>query len=128
MLTCSVSNVQPRWPPDDTTSSDHHELEADNWEPLRRLSIWATCGLSCVLPQIGPTVQQRRPNDVAEKRQNIGMAGRLLTLDEIESFKAVRDFPASEILPQVEQTVRGLDEREELEPFIRAILTDTEPY
>lgn len=49
----------------------------------------------------------------------------LITVDQIDTFKDVRDFPAESINPKVIGRVRSLDEREEFEPFIRSILTDT---
>jgi hypothetical protein len=53
------------------------------------------------------------------------MSGRLLAVDRFDNFKAVRDFPAGSFVPEVVDKTRDLDEREELEPFLRAILTDT---
>jgi len=53
------------------------------------------------------------------------MPGQLLTIDQIESFKAVRDFPADSVIEPVIDRVRDLDERKELEPFILSILADT---
>src|SRR5712692_3779647 len=55
----------------------------------------------------------------------IDMAGHLLTIDEIDNFRAVRDFRADSIIPSVLDRIRKLDEREELEPFILSILSDT---
>jgi hypothetical protein len=49
----------------------------------------------------------------------------LITADQIDTFKDVRDFPFESINQKVIEKVRGLDEREELEPFLRTILTDT---
>jgi superfamily II DNA or RNA helicase len=53
------------------------------------------------------------------------MSGQLLTIDQIESFKAVRDFPADSVIEPIIDRVRDLDERKELEPFILSILADT---
>ncbi|MBI4167660.1 MAG: DEAD/DEAH box helicase [Candidatus Aenigmarchaeota archaeon] len=53
------------------------------------------------------------------------MAARLVTIDEIDSFKDIRDFPSKDINPNIVAKVRELNEREELEPFIRTVLTDT---
>ncbi len=53
------------------------------------------------------------------------MTVRLITIDQIDSFKDVRDFAADSIPPLVINRVQKLDEREELEPFIRTVLTDT---
>lgn len=48
----------------------------------------------------------------------------LLTLDAIESFREVRAYPASVITTELLKAVKELDERQELEPFLRSILTD----
>jgi hypothetical protein len=48
----------------------------------------------------------------------------LVTLDDIDTFREVRDHPPSSVSKIVLDAVRNLDEREELEPFIRAILAD----
>lgn len=52
------------------------------------------------------------------------MTARLLTLDGIDSFREVRNYPASAITRELIEAVRQLNEREELEPFLRSILTD----
>ncbi len=52
------------------------------------------------------------------------MAGQLVTLDQIDPFQSVRDVPAAMLHEDVIARVRMLDEREELEPFIRSILAD----
>jgi superfamily II DNA or RNA helicase len=49
----------------------------------------------------------------------------LIRLEDFDNFKDTRDYPADLILPAVLNTVRQLDEREELEPYVRAILFDT---
>jgi superfamily II DNA or RNA helicase len=49
----------------------------------------------------------------------------LIRLEDFENFKDTRDFPSESILPAVLDQVRRLDEREELEPYIRSILADT---
>ena len=48
----------------------------------------------------------------------------LLRIDDLDNFSEVRAIPASLIDPRHLQAVRALDEREELEPYIRAILHD----
>jgi superfamily II DNA or RNA helicase len=48
----------------------------------------------------------------------------LIPLDEIDSFHEVRAYPSSSIGPALIHAVRELNEREELEPFLRSILTD----
>jgi superfamily II DNA or RNA helicase len=53
------------------------------------------------------------------------MTGKLIQIDDIDSFKDVRDFPLKTIKEEVISKVKALDEREEFEPFIRSILTDT---
>jgi superfamily II DNA or RNA helicase len=50
--------------------------------------------------------------------------GKLITVDDVDSFSEVRDYPASIISTHLVQAVSELDEREELEPFLRSILTD----
>lgn len=50
--------------------------------------------------------------------------GKLITIDEFDNFNAVRDFPPQKITEVVVEAVRKLDEREELEPFIRSIFFD----
>lgn len=52
------------------------------------------------------------------------MTGILLALDAIDSFHEVRNYPASAISKELIDAVKQLDEREELEPFLRSILTD----
>jgi len=52
------------------------------------------------------------------------MAGQLVLVDQIDTFKDVRDFPFPDISPNVVKAVRVLDEKEELEPFLRSILSD----
>ena len=48
----------------------------------------------------------------------------LVTIDDVDTFREVRDQPASSVISAVLDAVCNLDEREELEPFIRAILAD----
>lgn len=52
------------------------------------------------------------------------MVGKLLRLDDVDSFEPVKAFPSRSVSDVVVATVRNLDEREEMEPFIRSILTD----
>jgi hypothetical protein len=52
------------------------------------------------------------------------VTGELVSLDSIDSFREVKNYPASSITPEIIDAVKRLDEREELEPFIRSILTD----
>lgn len=52
------------------------------------------------------------------------MEPKLLALDDVDSFEPVKAFPAREVSEAVISAVRVLDEREEIEPFIRTILTD----
>src|SRR5258706_12187576 len=49
----------------------------------------------------------------------------LIKLEDFDNFKDTRDYPADLVLPVVLNTARQLDEREELEPYVRAILFDT---
>jgi len=48
----------------------------------------------------------------------------LLTIEDFEDFKAVKDYPAASLHSTVVSTVGCMDEKEELEPFIRSILSD----
>jgi len=48
----------------------------------------------------------------------------LVPLDDFRSFREVRAYPSSSIGPERIEAVKKLDEREELEPFLRSILTD----
>ena len=52
------------------------------------------------------------------------MPAQLVTLDDVDSFRAVKVFPASAIIPALVTAVRELSEPDELEPHIRAILAD----
>jgi superfamily II DNA or RNA helicase len=52
------------------------------------------------------------------------MSAKLVTIDQIDVFNIVKDFPVDVICPEVINKVRCLDEREELEPFVRAIISD----
>ncbi|MBI4218918.1 MAG: hypothetical protein HY682_02160 [Chloroflexi bacterium] len=52
------------------------------------------------------------------------MIGTLLAIDALDSFREVKTYPASTIGADLIEAVRQLDEREELEPFLRSILTD----
>jgi superfamily II DNA or RNA helicase len=52
------------------------------------------------------------------------MSGHLIAVEEIDNFKSVCDFAASSIPEILLDTVRQLDEREEMEPFFRSILAD----
>ena len=48
----------------------------------------------------------------------------LVTVDDVDSFREVHGHPVSSVIRAVLDAVRSLDEREELEPFIRTILAD----
>jgi superfamily II DNA or RNA helicase len=50
--------------------------------------------------------------------------GILIGLEQVDNFRPGLQFPPTEISPAVVNTVRSLDEREEIEPFLRSILTD----
>ncbi|MCJ7483094.1 MAG: DEAD/DEAH box helicase [Thermodesulfovibrionales bacterium] len=52
------------------------------------------------------------------------MAGKLITFENVDTFRDIKDFPAKSIKPEIINTMRSLDEREEIEPFLRAILAD----
>src|SRR5262249_21935396 len=69
-----------------------------------------------------------RPGSARKQRGGHGevdrMAVVLIPLDDIQSFREVRAYPASNISPELIDAVQKLDEREELEPFLRSILTD----
>ncbi len=48
----------------------------------------------------------------------------LVIIDEFNSFEKVRNISVATVLDEVKRTIATLDEREELEPFIRAIISD----
>lgn len=50
--------------------------------------------------------------------------GSLIKVEEFECFRAVKEVPPSLINDQILSVVRNLDEKEELEPFIRSIIYD----
>jgi len=50
--------------------------------------------------------------------------GLLITIDDFDNFCDVRDFPPEVISKELQNVVRNLDEREELEPFVRSVLFD----
>ena len=49
----------------------------------------------------------------------------LVAAEDIDNFREMRSIPGDSITPAIIETIRGLDEREELEPFIRSILSDS---
>lgn len=49
----------------------------------------------------------------------------LLKIEDFDNFKKILDFPSDCISKELQEAVRNLDEREELEPFIRSILFDS---
>ena len=53
------------------------------------------------------------------------MAALLINVEQFDNFEGVKDFPARSVIAEVIESVRNLDEREELEPFILSILSDT---
>ncbi len=50
--------------------------------------------------------------------------GLLKTVDDFDSFSAVRNVTPESISPKIVAAVRKLDEKEELEPYLRLILHD----
>lgn len=50
--------------------------------------------------------------------------GKLLNIEDFKCFESIRDISPRMITSDLVKTVRELDEREELEPFIRSILHD----
>ncbi len=50
--------------------------------------------------------------------------GTLVTMGRFDNFRQVLKYAPEEVSEEVLTAVRDLDEREELEPFIRTILTD----
>jgi hypothetical protein len=55
---------------------------------------------------------------------SIAGLGLLRSIEDYDTLSAVRSVPPESITPQLVETVRGLDEKEELEPYIRLILHD----
>lgn len=53
------------------------------------------------------------------------MAAKLITFDQFGCFKSAKDFPPDNVTNELLNAVRALDEKEELEPFIRQILFDS---
>lgn len=51
----------------------------------------------------------------------------LIPIEAFDNFKEVKDFPIADLSPDLILAVKRLDEREEFEPFLRSILTDTSP-
>ena len=51
----------------------------------------------------------------------------LIPIEAFDNFKEVKDFPIADLSPDLIPAVKKLDEREEFEPFLRSILTDTSP-
>lgn len=50
---------------------------------------------------------------------------KLITIDDFDNFTDIREFPPDSISSNVLETVRNINEKEELEPFFRTILFDT---
>lgn len=50
--------------------------------------------------------------------------GLLIAIEDFDNFKNIRNIPPDTISKELQDVVRNLDEREELEPFIRSILFD----
>jgi hypothetical protein len=61
---------------------------------------------------------------VSHTEGSVEVLGRIVAFDSIDSFRTAKEFAASRISPELVEAVRRLDERTELEPFIRSILTD----
>src|SRR5688500_2511773 len=53
------------------------------------------------------------------------MTAQLVPIDKFDNFVEVKEYPTSAIIPKILDAVRRLDEREELGPFIQAVLADT---
>src|ERR1700686_2930634 len=49
----------------------------------------------------------------------------LITIEEFENFRDVKACPPQDVSNDLIDTMRSLDEREELEPYIRSILFDS---
>ena len=49
---------------------------------------------------------------------------KLVKIDEFDSFKRVKDIKEEEVIDDVLKTVKGLDEKNFIEPFIRACIFD----
>lgn len=48
----------------------------------------------------------------------------LIPIEAFDNFKEAKDISTSDVTPELIRAVRKLDEREELEPFLRSILAD----
>ena len=52
------------------------------------------------------------------------MPGQLIRLDDIRSFTAVKDAPLNEVTEALRLAVKQLHEADDMEEFLRAILSD----
>jgi superfamily II DNA or RNA helicase len=52
------------------------------------------------------------------------MTAHLVRVEEFEEFKLAKDVSSTEINTSVLETIRSLDEREEVEPYLRKIISD----
>jgi hypothetical protein len=48
----------------------------------------------------------------------------LIPIEDFDNFHLMRDVKAGSITPLLRDVMRSLDEREEMEPFLRLILAD----
>ncbi|MGD1087453.1 MAG: hypothetical protein ABR955_01830 [Verrucomicrobiota bacterium] len=51
----------------------------------------------------------------------------LIPIEAFDNFKKVKDFPIADLSPDLIPALKKPDERDEFEPFLRSILTDTSP-
>jgi hypothetical protein len=66
-----------------------------------------------------PKVKRR-----ARRLRTVTIMAQLVKIEDFDNFQEVRDFSPASISDLLLNAVRNLDEREELEPFILAILSD----
>lgn len=48
----------------------------------------------------------------------------ILTIDDFDSFKNIKDYPADQVTEEVLDTIRNLNEKTQFEPFIRGCIFD----
>src|ERR1035438_200650 len=80
---------------------------------------------------------KERPNEIYEKLQidpathttsgksrTVKQMSLLIPIEDFDNFRLMRDVKADSITAQLRDVMRSLDEREEMEPFLRLILAD----
>lgn len=63
--------------------------------------------------------------NIRQEIQDIKPTTKLLRIEDIDQFSGVQSVPRSSITSEIENIIRNLNEREELEPLLRYLLVDT---